>query len=426
MRIHTVAAGETLTSIAAENGTTAALLAENNGLAPTDPLVVGQALVVLLPAETYTVQPGDSVYAIARRYDTSVVQLYRNNPGLGGLPTVEPGRVLVISYEEPPGQVLDVNTYAYPYIRAQLLRETLPYLTYFTPFTYGFTPQGSLVPLDDRGLVDLALEYGVTPWMHLSTLTAEGVFSSELGLALLGDIAAQDRLIEEIIANMQAKNYQGLDVDFEFLGTEGAAPYAAFVARLRGRLAPLGYEVVVALAPKVSADQPGSLYAGHDYAALGAAADGVLLMTYEWGYTYGPPLAVAPIPSVRQVLDYAVTEIPRNKIFMGIPTYGYNWPLPYERGQTRADSLSAVEAVRLARRYGTAIQYDPTAQAPYFLYTNEGGINHEVWFEDVRSILAKLELVREYGFRGVGYWNADRPFPSNWSLLNSQYIIRRL
>ena len=423
MPIYVVAAGDTLTSVAAAYGTTVSLLAENNGLSESEPLVVGQALVVLLPAETYTVQAGDSIYGIARRNNTSVVQLYRNNPGLGGLPTVEVGRELVIRYEDPPEQTLDANAYAYPYISSELLRQTLPFLTYFTPFTYGFTPEGTLVPLDDRRMVDLALEYGVTPWMHLSTLTAQGVFSSELGLTLLGDPTAQDRLIEEIIANMQAKNYQGLDVDFEFIGAEGAAPYAAFIERLHERLSPLGYEVVVALAPKVRADQPGSLYAGHDYAALGAAADGVLLMTYEWGYTFGPPLAVAPIPSVRQVLDYAVTEIPREKIFMGIPTYGYNWPLPYERGVTRADSLSSVEAVNLARRYGAEIRYDETAQAPFFFYTDEAGVAREVWFEDARSILAKLELVREYGFRGIGYWNADRPFPSNWSLLNSQYLV---
>lgn len=423
MTVYTVAAGDTLTSIAAAYGTTVALLAENNGLDEDAPLVVGQALVILLPAETYTVQSGDSIYGIARQYNTSVVQLYRNNPGLGGLPALQPGQTLVIRYDTQPDRPLDVNSYAYPYIRPELLRQTLPYLSYFTPFTYGFTPEGTLVPLDDQRMIDLALEYGVTPWMHLSTLTPEGVFSSELGLALLRDEVAQQRLIEEIVANMQAKNYQGLDVDFEFIGREGAGPYAAFVRRLHDRLSPLGYEVVVALAPKTSASQPGTLYEGHDYAALGAAADGVLLMTYEWGYTYGPPLAVAPVPSVRAVLDYAVTEIPREKIFMGIPTYGYDWPLPFERGVTMARSLSPVEAVDLARRYGAAIRYDTAAEAPFFNYTDDGGQPHEVWFEDPRSIKAKLDLVGEYGFRGVGYWNLMRPFPSNWSLLNSQYRI---
>ena len=424
MTIHTVAAGETLSSIATRYGVSAALIAEVNGIEQDVPPVVGQALVILIPAETYTVQSGDSIYQIARQYNTSVIQLYRNNPVLRGLPALQVGQTLVIRYDPTPTELLDVNAYAYPFIQPSLLRQTLPYLTYFTPFTYGFTPQGELVPLDDQAMIDLALEYGVTPWMHLSTLTPEGVFDSELGLALLRDEAAQQRLIQAILANMRAKNYQGLDVDFEFIGAEGAALYAQFVTRLREQLSPLGYEVVVALAPKTSADQPGSLYEGHDYAALGAAADGVLLMTYEWGYTFGPPLAVAPIPSVRQVLDYAVTEIPREKIFMGIPTYGYNWPLPYQRGASRAESLSNGQALELARRYGAEIQYDEVAQSPFFVYTDESGVAHEVWFEDARSIAAKLSLIREYGFRGAGYWNLNRPFPQNWSLLNSEFLVR--
>ena len=422
--IYTVVPGDTIETVAAKLNLPAALLAELNGIAADTPLVVGQALVALLPELQYTVLPGDTLYSVARAFSTTVVQLYRNNPGLGGLPMMDAGRTLVIRYEEEPTRPLEVNAYAYPYISSELLGETLPFLTYFTPFTYGFTPEGALIPPEDERMITRALSYGVTPWMHLSTLTEQGNFSSELGLEMLQNPAAQEVLIQNILRTMQEKHYQGLDVDFEFLGAAGAAPYAAFIDRVRQQLAPLGYPVVVALAPKVRADQPGTLYEGHDYAALGAAADGVLLMTYEWGYTYGPPMAVAPIPSVRRVLDYAVTVIPREKIFMGVPTYGYDWPLPYQPGVTKAESLSHLQAVALAREYGAEIQFDETAAAPYFVYTAADGVVHEVWFEDARSISAKLELVEEYGFRGIGYWNLDRPFPQNWSLLNSRYRIK--
>ena len=423
MRIALAQSGETVTALAERIGVSAALLAENNGLTPDTALVEGQALAVLIPAETVTVQPGDTLYGIARARDLSVVQLYRNNPGLGGSPELYPGRELVIRYAPEPTAPLDVNGYAYPFIRPEELRRVLPYMTYLTPFTYGCTAEGELVSPDDRELVSAALFYGVTPWMHLSTLTESGTFDSARGIALLNDPAAQERLTENVLANMLEKNYQGLDVDFEFLGAAGAVPYAAFIDRLRRRLSPLGFEVLVALAPKVSDGQPGLLYEGHDYAALGAAADGVLLMTYEWGYTYGPPLAVAPIPSVRRVLDYAVSRIPPEKIFMGIPTYGYDWPLPYERGVTRATSISNGEAVARARAAGVAIRFDETARAPFFNYTDLNGREHEVWFEDVRSIAAKLELVSEYGFRGVGYWNLMRPFTQNWTWLDQQFLI---
>ena len=215
----------------------------------------------------------------------------------------------------------------------------------------------------------------------------------------------------------------GVDVDFEYLPGYLSGAYAAFLERLRRILRPIGRFLWVALAPKTSADQRGLLYEGHDYAALAAAVDAALLMTYEWGYTAGPPMAVAPLPNVRAVLDYAVTELPAEKLLLGVPNYGYDWPLPFVQGQTRAKSISNQQAIDLALQYRIAIQYDQTAQSPYFHYTAEDGIIHEVWFEDARSLSAKLRLIAEYGFLGSGIWNLMRPFSQIWLLADSLYDI---
>ena len=166
------------------------------------------------------------------------------------------------------------------------------------------------------------------------------------------------------------------------------------------------------------------LYEGHSYRDLGEAANRVFLMTYEWGYTYGPPMAVAPLPNVRAVVEYALTEIPAEKLWLGVPNYGYDWPLPFLQGETRATSISPQYAVSLAARYRSSISYDETAQAPWFRYTDENGTEHEVWFEDARSLRAKLSLIPEYGLDGAGYWNLMRPFPQNWLVLDSLFIIR--
>ncbi len=143
---------------------------------------------------------------------------------------------------------------------------------------------------------------------------------------------------------------------------------------------------------------------------------------HEWGYTYGPPMAVAPIPSVRRVLEYAVTEIPPEKISMGIPNYGYDWPLPFVRGETAARSIGNQEAVAIAAANNAVIQYDETSQAPFFEYTSQG-TQHIVWFEDVRSILAKFRLVKEFGFPRVDYWQLMRPFRQNWLLLCTEFSL---
>lgn len=424
MDIHVVRQGETLYSISTQYNIPMSRLISDNMLPDPSRLVIGQTLVIRYPRQTHTVRPAETLLSIAQQYDISIRQLQRNNPVLEGGTQVYPGQTLVILYEDSPEIPLRVNGYAYPFIDRSLFRRTLPYLTYVTPFTYGITQDGDLIVPDDDWMISTAYENGVAPLMHLSTLTEEGGFSNELAHLVLTDIQIQNSLIQNILATLDSKKYHGLDIDFEYVFPEDGPSYAAFIQRLTDTLNPLGYLVIAALAPKISAQQRGLLYEAHDYAAIGAAANEVLLMTYEWGYAYSLPMAVAPIPNVRRVIEYALTEIPAEKIWLGIPNYGYDWPLPVVQGQTRATSISNQYAISLAGRYGAAIQYDEISQSPWFRYRDERGQEHEVWFEDARSIQAKLKLIQEYGLNGAGYWNLMRPFPQNWVVLQSMFLIQ--
>ena len=134
-------------------------------------------------------------------------------------------------------------------------------------------------------------------------------------------------------------------------------------------------------------------------------------------------MAVSPVPGIRSVLDYAVTEMPTEKILLGMSNYGYDWPLPFVQGTTRARSISNEEAVRLALQYNVAIQFDEAAQAPFFHYTDNSGTVHEVWFEDARSVQARLALIAEYGLHGAGFWNLMRPSSQTWLTLAGMYDI---
>lgn len=426
MTIHVVAAGETLDSIASKYGLSATFLQSQNELPNPDNLVVGQTIVIQIPNQTYTVKQGDNLIDIAQANDTTVVNLLQNNPDLNNRDYISPGETLVISFQEEKLGTAYFNGYAYPFINRRTLLKTLPYLTYLSIFTYGFTPTGELIPPDDTNLIRIARDYGVAPIMVLSTLTAEGTFSNALAHTLFTDMAVQDTLIENIINNMETKNYHGLDVDIEFIYPEDSQAYVDFINKLRERLNENNFEVLVGLAPKIRDDMPGTLYEGHNYAALGAAANTVLLMTYEWGYTFGPPMAVAPLNKVREVLDYALTRIPAAKIYLGIPNYAYDWPLPFVKGTTEAASLGNVEAVERAAEFGVAIQYDELSQAPFFNYTTPEGVNHVVWFDDARSMNAKLRLINEYGIRGGSYWNIMKFFPQNWLVANALYNIGKV
>ena len=136
-------------------------------------------------------------------------------------------------------------------------------------------------------------------------------------------------------------------------------------------------------------------------------------------------MAVAPLNKQREVVEYAITEIPREKIKLGIPNYGYDWPLPYEKGVTEAQPVSNVEAGQIAVDNGAKIEFDEVAMSPYFRYYDSNGIEHEVWFEDVRSLQAKFDLIKEYSLQGAGYWQIMKLFRPNWILLEDNFYIKK-
>lgn len=259
----------------------------------------------------------------------------------------------------------------------------------------------------------------------LSSITEDGNFNPQRASMLFNDRALQDRVLLNILAVMDQKGYAGLDIDFEFIPAEDSAAYLGFLQNAAEKLHAQGHFLHVDLAPKTSDSQQGLLYESHNYRAIGEIADSVLLMTYEWGYTYGPPMAVAPINHVRRVVEYGASAIAPGKILMGLPNYGYDWILPFERGITRATAIGNEYAVDIARRQGSAILFDPTAQSPYFTYFRDG-LEHIVWFEDVRSIEQKYNLMDEFALSGGGYWNLMRPFQQNWSFVAARYNILKL
>ena len=423
MEIHVVQPGDSLYRIAQRYGTSLPFLIQQNELHEPYRLTPGQTIVVPQPTQTYTVRRGDTLGDIAARNGTTVLALWQNNPQLGGTDRIYPGQSLVLSYGPKLG-TFAVNGYAYPNIDLRVLRKTLPYLTYLSVFSYGFDRMGRILPKNADLLTRMARQYGVRPLLVLTTLGEDGQFSGERAHQLFQDTAARGALIENLAQTIASQGFAGVDIDFEYIPPEDAAAYAAFVRDVRARLEPSGYTVLVALAPKTSAGQRGLLYEAHDYRALGEAAAYVLLMTYEWGYALSEPMAVAPIDKVEQVVRFAVSAIPPDKIFLGIPNYGYDWTLPFIRGQSRARTIGNVQAVEQAIQVGAPIQYDETAQSPHYNYWRDRA-EHEVWFEDARSIRAKLALAGEFQLHGVSIWNIMRYFPQLWLVLNNLYAIEK-
>ena len=426
MQIHVVRPGDTLWRIAQLYSVTVDLLATSNEIPNPDRLVIGQALVIPIWGSYHWVAPGETLYQISIMYNVPLAELIRIN-GITNPNNIPVGLRLYIPQKPRPltesGAYIDIMSGAAA--APGIIDRVGSHLTYLNVFSYAMNRDGSLRPISDESAIQAAYRQKAMPLMVLTNFE-NGTFSQELATTVLSSEALQNRVLDNAIAIIQQKGYGGLDVDFEYLGAVNRERYNAFMRKAAARLRPLGLQLSSALAPKKTADQRGTLYEGHDYRAHGEINDLVFIMTYEWGWAGGAPMAVSPINEVREVMEYAITEIPRNKLMMGIPLYGYDWILPYVPGGQFARSISPQQAIALALRYNTNIEYDTAAQAPFFNYRDEQGRQHIVWFEDARSIQAKFNLVKQLGIRGFFYWVLGNDFPQNWLLIEDNFVVRKL
>jgi len=424
MHIHVVQSGDTLWALANRYSLTIQQIVTANGLSVTDILVIGQALVIPTSDYVHTVIQGESVWQIAKRYGTTPEALAQANQ-LANVNLIQIGQKLILPSKSLPAK--EVNAYIIDLgsTGQSMIEQVGNDLTYLSPFSYEVKSDGSLKGLNELQVLNIARSKKASPLMSITNLDGKG-FNSEIIHAILNNSSVQEVLINNILSIFTAKGYKGLNVDFEYVPSEDRERYNHFLQQLVNRLHPLGYSVSSALAPKLSSNQKGLLYEAHDYSIHGQLLDFVVLMTYEWGWAGGPPMAIAPINMVKRVLDYAVTVVPRNKIMIGVALYARDWTLPYVEGGPNARTFSPQYAIQLAARYHTAIEYDQSSQSPFFRYTDEHGRNHEVWFEDARSMQAKFNLVKDYKIRGVSYWVLPASFPQVWLVQEDGFKVIKL
>ncbi len=413
--------GETLWQIASQYHVDIQSIIQVNQLENPNELVVGQSLVIPTSGRTHIVRYGETLWQIAHQYGTTVQAIVHANRIPAGA-ILYAGTPLIIPRTKT---TIESNAYTYqsPEEGAQSIKEVGDLLTYMSPFAYKVKEDATLEPFNDDAILDAAKSKQVTPLMSITNFTATET-GSNVAHIILSNKDLREKTIENVLKVMDAKGYKGLNIDFENVLPADRENYNTFLQLAVDRLHPKGYFVSTALAPKTSADQGGLLYEAHDYPAHGRIADFVILMTYEWGYRLGHPQAISPIDEIQKVVEYALSVIPANKIFLGFQIYARDWKIPHVAGQ-EAETFSPQEAIQRAAKYGATIYFDETAQSPYYRYADEDGQQHEVWFEDARSAQAKFDLIKKFNLRGVSYWALGFPFPQNWALLNANFTIKK-
>ena len=162
-----------------------------------------------------------------------------------------------------------------------------------------------------------------------------------------------------------------------------------------------------------------------DYGTIAQAVDSILFLEYMWGLDIIPP---GPIISVREqdvFLNYALTQTDPQHIVVGIPTFGYNWELPYISGYSNSEFLTEDNVINLARNVGAYIQFDEVSQNSYFYYEIENGdtVLNVVWAVNAQTVDSLIKLSLAKGIDKIGIWNIMYFDAQLWLVINSQYEI---
>ena len=426
MIIHVVQPSETIYSISEYYKIPVDRLILENGISNPNNLAIGQTIVIVQPETLYTVQSGDTLESIAVLHDTTPMELLRNNPYLSDREILFVGESIVISYQTNKTRTIATSGYIFPYIDKSVLIKTLPFLSYLTIFNYRATREGEIVSsADDTELIQLAKTYGTAPMMFVSTMTGEGIISREVAFEILGNPSVQDSLIDNALQIMKAKGFYGINIYTEAINYDNLNIYAEFLKRAAAIFHSEGFRVVITITPATNINTPNISFEKIDYSKLAESVDGIILSSYDWARSYSYPNAIFPVNILRELLDYMVSIIPSEKIFLGVTALGYDWTLPYVPGATEATVISYNSAVQIAANNSIPIQFNEAAQSAYFYYTDVDGNLHVVWTKDARSFDARAELVEEYNLQGLSFWTVMKFDAQMWFVINTKYFIQK-
>jgi spore germination protein len=170
--------------------------------------------------------------------------------------------------------------------------------------------------------------------------------------------------------------------------------------------------------PSATGPEGGGWARGHDYQLLGRYSHELHVMAYDLHTESSEPGPVAPLWWVNEVLRYATSVVPSQKVVLGIGLFGYDWDAP-----RHAEGVTPKEAEARVRRYEGELTFDERAQSPVFTYGVDG-IEHELWFEDPRSIRRKLEYVDTYDLGGAFFWRMGDTTPAVWDVVEDTLEVR--
>jgi spore germination protein len=224
---------------------------------------------------------------------------------------------------------------------------------------------------------------------------------------ILSDETTRDLHIENIVKLVSDNDYQGIEVDYESLEAGQEDGFSIFIRELAAKLHQDNKILATAVHAKTSDKGTWEGPEAQDWKVLGEVCDQVKIMAYDYHWSTSEAGDIAPLSWIKKVLDYSAQVLPKEKTYLGLNFYGYDWV-----GEKGADLLYE-DVTRLIDKYNPSISMSEEGEKT-FIY-NKDDVDHTVYFADSETVAKRLPLINEYGLAGIGIWRIGGEDGSNWN-----------
>ena len=264
---------------------------------------------------------------------------------------------------------------------------------------------------------------------HVQVVLTATLFGEAPNQLLLGNPASCSNLIHQLTVAVSNRGADGVNIDFELLGSSSRAPLTAFMSNLTARFRrDLPGAVVSIDLPAVDWNN------AFDAGALDGFLDQQIIMGYDLHWSTAPQAGpVAPLRasatwgpySVERAVDnYLALGVQPQRLLLGCPHYGYDWPVV--SSNLPADTTGAGTEIHYSAAKAAAAthgrRWDSASSSPYYTYRS-GGVTHQAWYDDAESLGLKYDMVKAKGIGGIAIWalGFDDPLPELWELIGQKF-----
>ena len=313
-------------------------------------------------------------------------------------------------------------------------------ISIIAPQTFSMDAEGFIGGEVPEAVMAAARAHGVA----VMPLVVNRGFNQPLMHTVLDTPASRARAIRYLIYFALRDGYIGFQFDYENIHYDYRPQFTQFFKEAGREFHRHGLLLSAAVVGKYSDDRnsesPGGFenWSGvYDYAAMGRMADFISVMAYPQHAGFSGPGPLAGYTWVQKIANFSKQNMPAHKVSLGIPLYGIQWTALVAGTGAATPAFAQDAAAATAKWKAHSVHYsewnsrgaamwDADEQSPHFAFSEQGsGANAEMWFENARSLGAKLELASQQGFAGVSGWVLGMEDPAFWNEV-ARYRVRRL